>query len=111
MSRVRRLPVALPPADEQAALIQFLDERFTQTTRLDVTLKETIEQVAALDRSTLAKAFRGELVAQDPNDEPAEVMLARVQGANRAANGPAAKHQTRGERPEGGARGARADRA
>jgi type I restriction enzyme S subunit len=37
--------------------------------------------VLDLDRSLLAKAFRGELVPQDPNDEPADVMLARVKAA------------------------------
>ena len=31
-----------------------------------------------LDRSILAKAFRGELVPQDPNDEPASVLLERI---------------------------------
>jgi hypothetical protein len=35
-----------------------------------------------LDGATLEKAFRGELVQQDPNDEPAEAMIARLRGAN-----------------------------
>jgi len=34
--------------------------------------------VDELDRATLAKAFRGELVPQDPNDEPAADLLARL---------------------------------
>lgn len=32
-----------------------------------------------LEQSTLAKAFRGELVPQDPNDEPASILLERIQ--------------------------------
>ena len=36
------------------------------------------EQLETLDRSILAKAFRGELVPQDPNDEPAAVLLDRI---------------------------------
>jgi type I restriction enzyme S subunit len=42
----------------------------------------------ALDQSILAKAFRGELVPQDPNDEPASVLLQRIR-AEREAAGPA----------------------
>ncbi len=38
-------------------------------------------RVAQLTPALLAKAFRGELVAQDPGDEPAAVLLARVRGA------------------------------
>lgn len=40
----------------------------------------------ALDRAILAKAFRGELVPQDPNDEPASVLLERLR-AQREQNG------------------------
>jgi type I restriction enzyme S subunit len=32
-----------------------------------------------LDQAVMAKAFRGELVPQDPNDEPASVLLERIQ--------------------------------
>ena len=35
------------------------------------------EVLRVFDRSILAKAFRGELVPQDLDDEPADVMLAR----------------------------------
>lgn len=38
-----------------------------------------------LDQSILAKAFRGELVPQDPADEPAAELLARIAAARAAA--------------------------
>ena len=36
-----------------------------------------------LDQAVLAKAFRGELVPQDPNDEPASVLLERIRAVRR----------------------------
>ena len=41
-----------------------------------------------LDERLLAKAFRGELVPQDPEDEPAADLLARIQAARAAAPKP-----------------------
>jgi type I restriction enzyme S subunit len=41
-------------------------------------LKSNRDDLTTLDQSTLAKAFRGELVPQDPNDEPASVLLDRI---------------------------------
>lgn len=37
-----------------------------------------------LDQSILSKAFRGELVPQDPNDEPASELLARIRATREA---------------------------
>lgn len=45
-------------------------------------------QVARLTHSILAKAFRGELVPQDPNDEPAEVLLVRMRASEPATKPP-----------------------
>lgn len=53
-------------------------------------------RLATLDQSILAKAFRGELVPQDPNDEPASVLLERIR-AERATAGRAPR---RGRRPK-----------
>ena len=44
-------------------------------------------QVARLTPALLAKAFRGELVAQDPADEPAGVLLARLRGGRESDSG------------------------
>ncbi|WP_287361550.1 hypothetical protein [Mesorhizobium sp.] len=46
-----------------------------------------------LDQAVLAKAFRGELVPQDPNDEPASVLLERIKTGRGAA--PKAKRDRR----------------
>jgi len=41
-------------------------------------IEKTTYEIDFLDRSILAKAFRGELVEQDLNDEPASVLLERI---------------------------------
>lgn len=41
----------------------------------------------ALNQSTLAKAFRGELVEQAPNDEPASVLLDRIRTGREKVQG------------------------
>jgi type I restriction enzyme S subunit len=51
---------------------------FLVANRLKQNYKEAKAYLDQLDRSILAKAFRGELVPQDPNDEPASVLLERI---------------------------------
>jgi type I restriction enzyme S subunit len=46
--------------------------------RIEGPAEEAQERLSKIDMSILAKAFRGELVAQDPNDEPASVLLDRI---------------------------------
>ncbi len=53
------------------------------------------DRLATLDQSILAKAFRGELVPQDPTDEPASVLLERIR-AERAAAGAVPRRGRRG---------------
>ncbi len=46
--------------------------------KVEVHYQNAKEQVDKLTQSVLAKAFRGELVPQDPNDEPVEKLLERI---------------------------------
>ena len=52
--------------------------------QLDQTLTTALQHAEALRQSILKKAFSGQLVPQDPNDEPASVLLERIQ-AEKAA--------------------------
>jgi type I restriction enzyme, S subunit len=76
--RVREMPFVLPPYKEQIEVIKKIDELLKSTEYIQENYVETLEEVNQLDRSILAKAFRGELVPQDPNDEPAPVLLERI---------------------------------
>lgn len=68
-------------------------EVFAQTSQVEEAVKGGLKNAEALEQSILAKAFRGELVPQDPNDEPASVLLERIR-AQRVAVGRKGKFQT-----------------
>ncbi len=78
-----RMP--LPPLPEQIAIASHVERAFSWIDRLAAEATSARKLVDRLDQAILSKAFRGELVPQDPNDEPASVLLDRI-GAERAAN-------------------------
>ena len=74
----KKLLISLPPKDEQAEIVRRVEFLFAYADRLEARYTTARAQVEKLTPSTLAKAFRGELVPQDPNDEPASALLARI---------------------------------
>ena len=87
-----RLPVA--SLHEQAEIVRRIDRAFAEIDRLTAEAAAARRLLDRLDQAVLAKAFRGELVPQDPADEPASVLLDRIRAERAAA--PKAK---RGRRP------------
>jgi len=84
------LHVALPPVEEQAEIVRRVEVLFAYADRLEARLQTARTAADRLTPALLAKAFRGELVPQDPNDEPATELLRRLREA-RAAEAPAKK--------------------
>lgn len=66
-------------------LIQTLDEHFSNIDQLEQTITATLQQAEALRQAILKKAFSGQLVPQDPADEPAAALLARIRAAKETA--------------------------
>jgi type I restriction enzyme S subunit len=74
----RGLPVPLAPHQEQNEIIRLSQLSLNVFTSLEMALPNLESDLTQLNQSILAKAFRGELVPQDPNDEPASELLARI---------------------------------
>jgi type I restriction enzyme S subunit len=82
---VSDLIVPVPPTEEQTEIVRRVEELFTYADRIEARYQAARRRVEKLTPAVLAKAFRGELVPQNPDDEPASVLLERIQ-ASRAAN-------------------------
>jgi len=78
---LRTLPVELPKLEEQTEIVRRVESLFTYADRLEARYTAARAQVEKLTSALLAKTFRGELVPQDPNDEPASELLARIKAS------------------------------
>jgi type I restriction enzyme S subunit len=76
-------PLPLPCIAEQREITRQIGKALSWIDRLASEATSTRRLLDHLDQSVLAKAFRGELVPQDPNDEPASLLLERIR-ADRA---------------------------
>jgi len=76
--RVRELDFILPPFEEQKEIVRQVNKLFAFADKLGAHYNKAKEKIDKLPRAVLAKTFRGELVLQDPNDEPASELLKRI---------------------------------
>ena len=74
----KRLPVPFPPLAEQQEIVRRVEELFTLASQIEARYAKAKAYIDKLTQSILANVFRGQLVPQDPNDEPASVLLERV---------------------------------
>jgi type I restriction enzyme, S subunit len=92
-----KIVFSVPPLQEQTEIISRAQELFTLADQLEARLTAARKVVDRLTPALLAKAFRGELVPQDPNDEPASLLLERIRAA-RQADAAAGKSSGRGRK-------------
>lgn len=79
------IPVPVPPTEEQTEIVRRVETLFAFADRLEARLAQAQTAATRLTPALLAKAFRGELVPQDPNDEPAAELLRRLQAERATA--------------------------
>lgn len=91
---IRNLKIPLPSLSEQHVIVERVEQLFKFADEVEHRYQKAKARVDQLTQSILAKAFRGELVPQDPNDEPASVLLERIK-QERAKNEKGKKKKAR----------------
>ena len=94
LSTLLTIPIPLPPIVEQAEAMNALEAVLLSVSEQEQFLDKSLQQSTAQRQNILRAAFSGQLVAQDPHDEPASVLLERIR-AERAAQGAVKKPRGR----------------
>ena len=86
LTRMIHILLAVCSTDEQDKIVEIIDDKMSVIDQLDQTITTSLQQAEALRQSILKKAFSGQLVPQDPNDEPASELLARIRAEKAASS-------------------------
>ena len=71
-------PIPVPPVEEQERIIEDLEEKISMLDSFESDINKSLQTSETLRQSILKKAFSGQLVSQDPDDEPATLLLDRI---------------------------------
>ena len=78
IATLKEVPLPLPPQAEQHRIVAEVERRLSVIDALEQTVERNLARSSRLRQSILKRAFEGKLVPQDPNDEPASELLARI---------------------------------
>ena len=101
LSLIHTMPIPLPPLSEQRRIVAEVERRLSVVQQAEATVEASLTRAERLRQSILKQAFSGRLVPQDPDDEPASVLLERIRTEREAeAQASAAKGKSvrRGKR-------------
>lgn len=77
-ARLCRFLVRLPPLAEQEAIVEAVKDQLSVIEHIEADVAAKLKSAQALRQSILRHAFTGQLVPQDPHDEPASELLKRI---------------------------------
>jgi type I restriction enzyme, S subunit len=83
---ISEVTVPLAPLEEELRIVERIRELFARANEAELSVNAALKNAEPLEQSILERVFRGELVPQDPNDEPASVLLERIR-AQRGTRG------------------------
>ena len=95
--RVSNLPIPLSSLAEQSVLVEAIEEYLSTIDQIDREIVNSLTKANHLRQAILKRAFSGQLVSLDPNDEPASVCLDRI-GAEREQLTKRPRHRKIGRR-------------
>lgn len=81
---IRALNFPIPSIKEQTEIVRRVESLFAKTDAIEQQYNKLKQKIDTLPQALLAKAFRGELVEQNPLDEPASVLLEKIQALRQA---------------------------
>ena len=87
LGRFTCLAVPVPSADEQTLIVRAVAVADSEAVEQQTAIAHALKQSTAQRQNILRAAFAGQLVPQDPKDEPASVLLARIRAERAAAAG------------------------
>ena len=85
LGEVKRVALPLPPFSEQRRIVAEVERRLSVIEQAEAAVETGLKRAERLRQSILKQAFSGKLVPQDPNDEPASVLLERIRAEREAA--------------------------
>lgn len=86
-TQLKEVVIPICGIEEQQVIISLVEARLSEVDQLNQTITTALQQAETLRQSILKKAFSGQLVPQDPNDEPASELLARIKAERLASQG------------------------
>lgn len=98
LDNLRTLQIPMPTRSEIFEIVKAIRSQLSSITALEADIDQNLQRAEALRQSILKKAFAGELVPQDPSDEPASVLLARVRAEREAQAGKSKISKTRSKK-------------